>query len=503
MPQDLQLVTAQGPQHSLTLRDVAAVFFRHKRLFLISFALIAISGMLYSALFPSYKAEMKVMLRRGRIDPVVTPTPSPSPAFEHDEITEEQLNSEVELLQDQDILRQVVLETGLAENSWASALTRSSLEKRVERAVRRLASKLDVRPVRKSQLITVSYSSSNPEKSAAVLRSLAHAYLAKHAENGRPSGEQVFFEQQEKESRLTLEDAQATLIAFTRQHGVVSAALERDLALQKSSDAEASELGIESSIAGARERIQALEASLPDLPQRRVAEIKNADNPQLEEKLKSKLLDLELQRTALMTKFQPSYRLVQEVDQQIAQAKQAIEAEELKPLRDETTQSDPEFDWAHSEHLKNQVELRALEQKQSVAQAQVMAYRIQAQSLEQNALVQHDLEQKVKAAEEKYLLYSNKREEARIGDALDENGVLNVAVTQQPRVPALPVCPFLAATCFSFIGACGFSTGLVFATDYLDPSFRTPEEAATFLGLPVLVSLPALSNKSQFNSEAS
>ena len=190
MAQDLQLVTAQEPQHSLTLRDVAAVFFRHKRLFLISFALIAISGMLYSALFPSYKSEMKVMLRRGRIDPVVTPTPSPSPAFEHDEITEEQLNSEVELLQDQDLLRQVVLETGLAENSWASALTRSNLEKRVEKAVRRLASKLDVRPVRKSRLITVSYSSSNPEKSAAVLRSLAHRYLAEHAENGRPSGEQ-------------------------------------------------------------------------------------------------------------------------------------------------------------------------------------------------------------------------------------------------------------------------------------------------------------------------
>ncbi len=503
MPHELQVVAPGGLQHSFTLRDLAAVFFRQKRLFVISFALVTTLGILYFVLFPSYKAEMKVMLRRGRIDPVVTPTPSPSPVFEHDEITEEQLNSEVELLRDEDILRQVVLETGLAQKSWTSVMTRQSLESRAEKAVRRLASKLDVQPVRKSRLITVSYSSASPERSAAVLRALAHAYLAKHAENGRPSGEQMFFEQQVKESRAVLEDAQENLIAFTLQHRVVSAALERDLALQKSSDAEASELGLESAIAEAGERIRVLEASLRDLPQRRVVEIKNSDNPQLQEKLKSKLLELQLQRTALMTKFQPSYRLVQEVDQQIAQAKAAIEAEDLKPLRDETTQSDPEFEWAHSEHLKSQVELRALEQKQSVAQAQVLAYRTQAQALEQNAISQHDLEQKVKAAEEKYLLYCNKREEARIGDALDENGVLNVAITQQPRVPALPAWPFVAATCFSFVGALGFSTGLVFITDYLDPSFRTPQEATAFLGLPVLMSLPALGNKPQSNPEAS
>jgi hypothetical protein len=36
--------------------------------------------------------------------------------------------------------------------------------------------------------------------------------------------------------------------------------------------------------------------------------------------MKSKLLELELRRTELLTKFQPSYRLVREVEQQIAQA---------------------------------------------------------------------------------------------------------------------------------------------------------------------------------------
>jgi uncharacterized protein involved in exopolysaccharide biosynthesis len=492
MPQELQVVVSPASLNSPTLRDIAAVFFRQKSLLTISFVVIATAGILYSALFPSYRAEMKVLLRRSRIDPEVSPTPTPSPAFEHDEITEEELNSEVELLHDDDLLRQVVLDTGLAQKTWFSTLTFQNPEERTEKAVRRLAGKLDVQPVRKSRVVTVSYSSSNAVRSAAVLRSLARAYLAKHAANVRPSGQQIFFEQQVNESRIVLEEAQGDLIAFTRKRGVVSAGLERDLVLQKLSDAKASEFAVGSALAEVGTRVRVLESSLRNLPQRRVVEIKNVDNPQLEEKLKSKLLELELQRTSLLVKFQPSYRLVHEVDEQIAQAKAAIESEELKPLRDETTQDDAEFDWAHSEHLKNEVELSALEQKQAVTREQVNAYRVAAGQLEESAIAQHDLEQQVKAAEDKYLLYSNKREEARIGDALDQNGLLNVAIAQQPRTPALPVWSFLTATCFSFIGACGFSTAIVFANDYFAPSFRTPAEVFEFLGSPVLASLPAV-----------
>src|SRR2546423_3746015 len=172
MPQELQIVAARGSLNSPTLRDVAAVFFRQKRLLAISFAVIATTGILYSALFPSYKAEMKVLLRRGRIDPAVSATPTASPAFEHDEITEEELNSEVELLRDKDLLREVVLNTGLGQRTWVSALTFQNPEERTEKAVRRLAGNLEVQPVRKSHLITIDYVSSNAARSAAVLHSL-------------------------------------------------------------------------------------------------------------------------------------------------------------------------------------------------------------------------------------------------------------------------------------------------------------------------------------------
>jgi len=460
-------------------------------MFIVAFLIVLSAGILYALFAPSYKAEMKILVRRGRIDPALTPTQTVSPAFDHDEISEDEMNSEMELVRDDDILREVVLKTGLAEQvSWLSRLRNDTPEVRTQRAVQRLARRLDVLPVRKSRLITVAYSSRDPQLSAAVLQRLADAYIKKHAEMRRPSGQQTFFESQMQQSRRALDAAQRRLMDFTRKHRVVSADLERDLALQKLSEAEAGDLTVRASIAEATERARALESKLHDLPERRVVQVRSTDNQQLQEKLKSKLLELELRRTELLTKFQPSYRLVQEVDNQIRQTKSAIEAENLKPLRDETTEQDPEYQWAHTEALKSGVEVEALQERHAIAQKQISGYREAAQKLGEDAIVQRDLEQNLKAAEDKYLLYVNKREEARIGDSLDENGMLNVTVAEAPHVPALPLWPLWSSTCAALFGATVVSTGLVFATDYFDPSLRSPGDVMQILGTPVLATLP-------------
>ena len=95
MSEKIQVLARRNLDRSPSPRDVAAVFFRHSRLLAVSFVLVLAAGLMYAVLAPSYEAEMKVLVRRGRIDPAVTPTQTTSPAFEHDEISEEELNSEV------------------------------------------------------------------------------------------------------------------------------------------------------------------------------------------------------------------------------------------------------------------------------------------------------------------------------------------------------------------------------------------------------------------------
>ncbi len=95
-----------------------------------------------------------------------------------------------------------------------------------------------------------------------------------------------------------------------------------------------------------------------------------------------------------------------------------------------------------------------------------------------------------KAAEETYLIYVRKREEARIGDALDARGILNISIAQPPIVPALPARSAWMFAMVGFFLAGTVSTSVAFAADFLDPAFRTPDEVVAYLGSPVLASLP-------------
>jgi uncharacterized protein involved in exopolysaccharide biosynthesis len=323
-----------------------------------------------------------------------------------------------------------------------------------------------------------------------VLQSLASVYLEKHMEVHRPGGQLHFFDEQTGESRRQLEEAEGKLMDFTKSHDVVVAAQQRDLVLQRLNDVEARYREIQVEMSGTKHRVHELDAQLTKLPARSITQVRTADNPELLRALKASLLDLELKKTQLLTKFEPSHRLVQEVEQEILQAKAAIEEQKLSPVRDETTDLDTNHEWAKTELQKAQVEMKGLEAREATTSAHLAVYRSLARQLGEDAIVQDDLASSEKAAQENYLLYVKKREEARMGDALDEGGIVNVAIAEQPVVPALPVWPAGLVVLVGCVAALTSGTGAAFAADYMDPALRTPEEVLTCLEIPVLASIP-------------
>jgi uncharacterized protein involved in exopolysaccharide biosynthesis len=491
MPEELRLIPRSARVPSPTLRDLLAVVFRQRRLALISFGGVFLAIVLYGWIAPPYQSEMKVLVRRGRVDPVVTSTPSQA-EFEREAVTEEELNSEVELLHDDEILRTVVRRAGLISEgqSWFWSLFGDNQERQLARAVRRIDKRLTVEAAKKATLITVSYKSSDPTEAANVLHTLASAYLERHEQLHRPSGEFKFFDQQVVQSRSGLEEAELQLMRFGADQGVTSASLERDMALQKLSEADADARQTQVLIAATTERARMLEKKLALLPERITTQIRNSDNPQLMEKLKARLLELQLNRTALLTKYEPSYRPVQEIDQEISETKASIAAEDQTPIRERTSDQDPDHEWAMAELLKAQVELTAMSAHATAENILLAHYREAASQLGDHAIEQEQLLHDLKASEEKYLLYLNKREEARIGDALDQGGILNVTIAEQATVPALPQLSELGFGLVGLVGAGTLSITLAFAADYLNPAFRTPDEIIGYLGSPVLASLP-------------
>jgi uncharacterized protein involved in exopolysaccharide biosynthesis len=490
---------------SLTARDLVAIAFRHRRVTILCLSGVLLGAVLAAIFLPKYEATTKILVqKRERADPVVS-AEQRDPVTETDILTEEELNSEIELLHSQDVLRKVVLTCGLDKkfmfrDVFNKILGRMTPEERVDKAVRRLDSAMDDAEVsKKSNVIEIPYRSSDPELAAHVLKVLDTAYLEKHAEVYRPGGQYEFFDQETKKYKQILDDAEAQLKGFANYQGETSPQVLRDFDLQKLADFNSMLLQNESDIASTKQRIAQLQKETGKTPERVLTQDRTTDDAILLEQLKSTLLTLELKRTELLTKYQPDYPLVQEVDKQISKARAEVEAGEKHPVRDKTTDENPTYTWIDGEMAKANADLAAEQAREAALQKVVRTYQKQNDDLEHEGMRQHDLLRLAKTAEDNYLLYQQKREEARVTDALDKSRLLNVSIAEEPAVPALPAhSPLLYGSLGLLLGLT-LTTVILFMLEYVNQSFRTPSEVETFLNIPVLAAVPRNENGASRN----
>jgi uncharacterized protein involved in exopolysaccharide biosynthesis len=492
MGTELLTPSDENRSFSFSLREFFAIGFRHKRVIVLCFCGIMLGAILAALLqAPEYRASTKFLIERERMDPVVSPGQDPQMTVRV-EVTEEELNSEVELLDSEDVLRQVVVTCGLHQRKsfLGSLLGQGNEQRQIAKAVIRLQKELQIEPVKKSNLIQVTYASSDPRLAARVLRTLDDAYIQKNLAVHRPPGQFQFFDQETERYKKNLAEAEAQLKIFSEQENGVAPHLALDITLQKLNEFHASLQQARAEMAATEQRIHALESQAGTTPPRLTTQARQIDDAQVLQGLKNTLMNLELKRIELLTKYQPTYALVQEVDKQVADTRASIAAEESKPLREETTDRNPTYAWINEELAKAKAEYSALQARAAATQAIVSTYAARARDLEQKGIVQQDLLRVVKTDEENYLLYQRKREEARMTDALDRTRILNVAITEQPSVPTLPSnSPWLLLLVGGVL-ATAVSLCTAFTLEYLDPSFRTPSEVLAELKIPVLAAIP-------------
>jgi uncharacterized protein involved in exopolysaccharide biosynthesis len=489
---------AESKTLSPTLRDLLAVVFRHRRLVTLTFLGVVLGTTLAVVLLPpQYEAHMRILVKHERMDPMITSEPNSVAQPNSQLVTEQDLNNEVELIKSRDLLVKVVKACGLDQGPpsfWDLLRPNSAGEKnfRVAEAVRKLTRDLKVEPIKDSSMIDVSYRSPDAALSSRVLTTLANDYLVKHLKVRRLPGTYDFFAQQADQYQNALAADEKHLVDFSRAQGrgAVSPQLQRDLVLQKGSDFEASLWQVRASVAQTDERIRALEKQLAVTPRRVTTQDRESDNPQLLANLKSSLASLELKRTELLSKFQPSYRPVQEIEAQIAQARAAIEAQKNVPLQEKSTDRNPTYQWLEEELAKAKADLPTYRAQAEETQRIVDLYRNTAVSLEQKDIAHQDLVRDAKVAETNYLLYLKKAEEAHISNALDNKRIDNVAIAEAATVPPFPVHSRRLFLSLGVLLAALVSLGSAFVADYFDSSFRTADELADFLNSPVLAAFP-------------
>jgi uncharacterized protein involved in exopolysaccharide biosynthesis len=509
MEEQSQLSHKTDGAFSYTLRDFASVVFRHRQLIVLTFLGIFMGATAVALMQPyQYEAGIKVLLTRGRADPMVTTELADLPRSLSTIVTEQDVNSEVELIKSRDLLDKVVVASGLDQLSknktwWASifssggkaagATSDEAQDKKGNGSggAGALLVKLNVEPVIKSNIITVTYKAPDPQMAARVVNALADLYLDKHLEVHRATGALEFFQQETERYRKGLVNVEAQMSGFGQAQGVASAQLEKEITLRSLSEFEAKFRDSKAAIAETEERIRSLDTELAATPPRLISTVRTSTSREVVQNLKSTLLTLELKRTEMLGKYDPSYRAVQEVEKQIAQTRAALAMEEKPSQQEESTDRNPTYEKLKEQLVGAKSDLPGLKARSAKLAQNVQALQERSRWLYQREIAQNDLFRTQKIAEQNYQLYLHKQEEARISDELDKQRILNVAIVDRATPPLQPSgIPRPLIVLIAGILAGLMSVGLAFGLDLLSPTFRTPDEVRALLNIPVLAAIP-------------
>lgn len=469
-------------ENTFSISNIMAVLARRRWLILGIFTLVFSCAVAYTILAPKqYSTRMKVLVKNERADMIVTAKASDG-ARSPEEVSESQINSEIELLTSNDLLRSVVLKSGLEQRE--TGLQKSAA---IERAVDRLQHNLKVTPVRKADVIVAEYTDRDARVAAAVLSNLSELYLENHLKIHGTPGTYEFFKNQADAYKTELTRNEALLTELRRRENVDILPEQKEVALKKSSEDDSVLMQAEASVRDYERRIEDTRRQLDAAQPRVVTQTRAVSNQYTVERLNTMLAELQNRRTELLTKYRSEDRLVQQVDQEIADTRAALDqAARLRGV-DESTDVNPVHQALAMDLAKETSELAGLRARRDELKRQASIDRSQTARLAGITASFDDLVRAQKEAEDNYLLYSRKAEEARITDSLDRQKIANVAIAEapvQPQTPSKPKVPLNLA--IGFAAACCLSLGAAFGMELLRTSVEDAQELEDLTGLPVL-----------------
>jgi len=485
----------------LTMRDMLRPLFRHRLVVIFTFSGIFLLSILVAWRWANHYwvATMQVIVGRERLEPAVTPQPTAAIQDTSHVVTTDDVDSEVALLQGRDMLREVAETCHLAGNGRSSSFwdrfdSRDPAVKKaaaLESATKVLAGSLKVETQKTSRLIDLRYGSSiSPETAACVLQTLGRVYLEKHLRLQRPAGALEFFTQETDKYWHALAESESQLVKFSKTEGIAAPEILRTDLAQQLVGMQGNLYQARQAVATGKRRIENLKAQMAVTPARSFTTEASISANLLLDQLHSGLLASELKRTQLLMKYDPSYPLVTEVEQEIAETKDAIAAAEHAKYINTATDRDQTFEYLRQDLAKTRADLASEEARASALQISIHDMQLQMVNLDAQSLQQAALLREAKANEGNYLLYLTKREQERTSDALDDKRIANVEIAVPAEVPVLPARNPTSIMFAGFWVAVFSAIGAAYVAELADPSFRSPSEVEEVLKIPILSAVP-------------
>ncbi len=458
---------------------------RAKYIILGTFLLVTACVLVVLAVKPQkYEAHMSFLVRNERADLLVS-TDAQLNSIQHGDITEEDINSEVELLQSSELLKGVVEACGLD----SEFLSRSGQNRpaAIEKATLKLSKNLIVTPVRKSALITVAYTSEDRNQSVRVLNELTKEYLAKHADLHTADQAAAFFRQKSASIADQLHRRQEQRAFVLEANGYSQLSAQQVLSLQQMEDTKKSLDDVNATLAETSSRLTQVRIQQAAVDPRLVTQDRISANQYSVERLNTMLADMRNRRTELATKFRPGDVLLVQADKEIADTEAALKVAKDISSEDKTTDVNPVWVALYTATNGLRQQQAGLASRKLELTEQFDRQRSDIGKMERASVVVGELDREIKELGNSLDLYRGKAISAGIAEDLDAAKISNVVVASPPIVPVLPApSPLNYVTGLLFAIFVSLGVGLI-STMWSEKVFGA-SAVESELGIPVLTS---------------
>jgi succinoglycan biosynthesis transport protein ExoP len=415
------------------------LFARYWKLSLFIIAACIVLAEVCTRLMPRrYEAEMKFLVNNVRPDLVITPEKA-QPYMPVGQVTEAEVNSEIELLKSRDLFDKIVRQAHLYEARGKKSKRESQLA--ISRALLKLHSNIAISVLRKTNIIDVIYRSSDPDLAVTVLNELGDLYLSAHLAAHSPPGTYKFFTEQVDRYAQQLTRARTALSDFHRRKQIFSMQQQQAAAVGQLEGVEAQLNTISADIREQQARLNESQIQMDDTPDRITTQMRSVPRQASIEHLESLLADLRNRRLDLLMKFRPGDRFLATIDQQISSTEAELAEVQAATEMEKTTDVNVVHQSLKDQIVRAVVNVKALQTRREELQKIRNGYVTQLDTMDSNFATLENLEQYEKEALDNYTVYARRLDEARLSNSLDQQKFSNVVMIEKPVPSPIPVSP--------------------------------------------------------------
>jgi uncharacterized protein involved in exopolysaccharide biosynthesis len=473
----------QQQRRIVSKRDVLFIVFKRLKAIIAIFVVtmvIVIVGIVLSK--PVYESSSKVIINREVSEAVLRVAPW-IPLYRSFDL-EEEINSEIQLIKSHAVAEAVIEQLDQEQAKETSSqpstsgspsdpATTADAELSRQRRIVALQNGINAEPVKKSDVIQISFRSYDPTHAMKVVDATTEAYIDYRARIYRASGAVDFFDEQIEVAKRNLDELESALKEYRQQEALLSYERQETILANKLFEFETSLTSVRKDIISTESKLNNIREYMASPLQPVVPSLDIREEAIIRE-LHDQLITLRLRLNELLTKYTEDHREVRGLRQEITMAEAELKAEVEKVVTLQETS------------------LEAMRAEEAALRSTVNMLYTEVQTLPEKELTISRLQRAIENHKEVYSMLVLKREEARVSEAGDRR-IANVSVISPATLPHKPVKPqkglmIFAGCLIGIIGGFGFA----FISEYMDHSLRTNEDVEHYLNLPVLASIPEL-----------